>query len=325
MNGNNKTEARSRISPAQLAAIAPRRSALGRDVRVGLFVIAGFLAVVVALFLLTDPGTMRGRYHVSTTVSNAGGIRKGDPVQLLGVNIGRVRAFRINPQGGVEVRLELEKEYPVPSDSRVTLRSNGLLGGVVADISPGRATTVLGEGAVLRSSAGEPGLEQMAGDLGGKADTLLVRANALLSEQMIGNVHASASELQKTLVELSALAGEQRRELAAMSASLRRSAAGVEAAATRPELVRAIARTDSITAQLDQATGQLNVASTSLASVLGRIERGEGTLGKLSRDESLYDNLNAAAQNISQTATSARALTDDIRTNPKKYINVSVF
>jgi phospholipid/cholesterol/gamma-HCH transport system substrate-binding protein len=51
---------------------------------------------------------------------------------------------------------------------------------------------------------------------------------------------------------------------------------------------------------------------------MGRMERGEGTLGKLSKDDSLYNNLNSAVTNLSQ-------LTNDIRANPKKYLSVSVF
>jgi ABC-type transporter Mla subunit MlaD len=117
---------------------------------------------------------------------------------------------------------------------------------------------------------------------------------------------------------LSALAADQRTQLSALSASLRRSAAGVENAATRPELARAIARTDSLTARLDAATAQLQAASTSLAVVTGRIERGEGTLGKLSKDDALYTNLNSAVANLNQ-------LTTDIRANPRKYLSVSVF
>jgi phospholipid/cholesterol/gamma-HCH transport system substrate-binding protein len=92
----------------------------------------------------------------------------------------------------------------------------------------------------------------------------------------------------------------------------------VENAATRPELARAIARTDSISARLDAATAQLHAASTSFAVVAGRMERGEGTLGKLSKDDALYTNLNSAVANLNQ-------LTTDIRANPRKYLSVSVF
>lgn len=303
----------------------PRPSAAGREIKAGIFVIGGIIAVVAALFLLTDPGTMRGRYHVTTVVPSAGGIRRGDPVQLRGVNIGRVRGFQIDPQRGVEVKLELENEYPVPNDSRVTLKSLGLLGGLVADIVPGRSKEPLEDGDVLLGAAPLPGLEETAGNLGTKADTLLGRANLLLAHDNIEAVGASTQQLQTLMTELAALATEQRKELQVLTASLRRSAQGVEAAATRPELARAIARSDSITRQLDGATQRLNAASTSLATITGRLERGEGSMGKLLRDEALYDNLNAAALGINQTAASARALTEDIRANPKRYINVSVF
>ncbi len=305
-----------RISKEDLATVAPMRSPR-REAQVGIFVLIGIVALVAALFSLTDPGTFRGRYYVTTQVADAGGIRRGDPVQLRGVNIGRVRSFEMQ-ETGVRIRMELENEYPVPADSRVSLKSSGLLGGVTATLIPGTSNEVLEEGDVVESVGAPTGLMESAADLAPRADTVLARAQELLNRQTIASVGASASELQLLLTELSALAGEQRRELAGLSASLRRSAAGLEESATRPELARAIARTDSITRRLDVATQQLNAASVSLASVIGRIDRGEGTLGKLSRDDALYDNLNAAAQNLNALAT-------DIRENPKKYINVSVF
>lgn len=307
---------KSRLSKAELAALAPTRSA-HREVQTGLFVLAGAIAVVVALFLLTDPGTFRGRYYVSTVVEDAGGIRKGDPVQLRGVNVGRVRSFEIVP-GGVEVRLELEQEYAIPADSRVVLRSAGLLGGLVADVVPGTSEEPLEDGDVLPSSTGTPGLEDVATELSGQAEDVLARAQALLSDETVGAVGGSTQRLESLLTELDALATEQRGEVRALTASLRRSAAGVEAAATQEELRVAIARTDSITRQLDVAAASLTEASASLATVMQRIEAGEGTLGRLTTDESLYDNLNA-------TAVELRTLAQDIRENPKRYINVSVF
>jgi hypothetical protein len=110
---------RSRIPQQELALVTPTRSPR-REVQVGIFVLAGVLAVLVALFVLTDPGLFRGRYYGTTQVTDAGGIRKRDPVQLNGDNIGRVDDLRLVP-GGVQLRLELQGEYPVPADSRVRL------------------------------------------------------------------------------------------------------------------------------------------------------------------------------------------------------------
>jgi len=326
-DGGAPAAPRNRIPSEDLATVSVARTPR-REVQVGIFVLVGILSVLFALFLLTDPGTFRGRYYVSTLVETAGGIRKGDPVQLRGVNVGRIRSFEIQ-DNGVRVRMELEGEYPVPSDSRVYLSSNGLLGGVVATILPGRSPQKLADGGILPSTdasgAGASDIMATASAVGTRADTVLGRAQALLSQQTIGAVQTSAVELQAMLAELSALATEQRRELQGVSGSLRRSAAGVEGATTRPELARAIARTDSISLRMDAAARSFNAAGESMASIAGRIDRGEGTLGKLSRDESLYNNLNAAAQNINTTAARYGTLAEDIQANPKKYIDLRVF
>lgn len=314
-DGAVPTAPRKRLSPEDLRTMAPIRQPR-REVSVGLFVVVGVLAVLVALFALTDPGTFRGRYHVSTVVQDAGGIRKGDPVQMKGVNVGRIRDFQIRPDG-VRVSMELESEYLVPEDSRISIVSGGLLQGMVAEVLPGDSDERVADGAVL-PFVEAPTLTQTAEDLGANADTVLLRAQDLLSRENIGAVGASTAQLQELLVALTGLAAEQRQQLNALTGSLTRSAQGIEGAATQPELARAIARTDSMSIRLDAATQSLQQASTSLASLVTRIEGGEGTLGKLMRDDQLYNNLNAAVTDLNR-------LTTDIRQNPRRYINVSVF
>ena len=109
----------------QAASAAPRGR--DREVWVGLFVIVGDRDDRHRSFVLTDAAMFRGRYIVTTTSPNAGGIRKGDPVQMRGVNIGRILGFPI-AQRGVSIRLEIEGEYQIPADSHVELKSSGLLG-----------------------------------------------------------------------------------------------------------------------------------------------------------------------------------------------------
>lgn len=306
---------RNRLSQEELRAMAPMRTPR-REVHVGIFVILGTLAVLTALFVLTDPGTFRGRYQATTVVPDAGGIRKGDPVRLKGVNIGRIRDFGIE-DAGVRVVLELQSEYPVPADSKITVVSGGLLQSMVAEIIPGQSDQPLRDGAEIPAVI-TPTMEAAAERLGMGADTLLGRANLLLSQQTIGAVGASAQQMQEMLAQLTAFTAEQRQQMAALTASLQRSAVGLEATATRPELARAIARTDSLTMRLDAASGSLQRASASLATLTERVESGEGTLGRLTADDELYRNLNAAVTGLNE-------LTADIKANPRRYINVSVF
>ena len=304
-----------RLTEDELMTALPTRSA-SREVRVGVFVLVGIVAFLAILFTMTDVGTFRGRYYLRTEVANAGGIRRGDPVQMRGVNIGRVIAFEMVPRG-VSVRLEIYNEYPIPSDSHAELRSNGLLGGLTVDIVPGVSEEDLDDDAVIPGRSA-PGMFDQAAGLGSRADTALARVNQILSTRTVGAVNSSAVEMQALLQELNTLATQQRSELATLSASLRRSAAGVEQVASGPELERSVQRIDSLTARMDQAAQRLSQTSASLQSVASRVERGEGTLGKLTTDEQLYTNMNTAVTNLN-------ALITDIQQNPKKYINLQVF
>jgi phospholipid/cholesterol/gamma-HCH transport system substrate-binding protein len=300
---------------ADLLAALPARSG-NREVKVGAFVLIGIFAFLVALFSLTDVGTFRGRYYTTTVIDNAGGMRNGDPVQMRGVNIGRVAGFQMVPDG-VAVTMEIYNRYPVPEDSRVTVKSAGLLGGMIVDVVPGVSDERADRDVILAGTV-EADMMTAATGLSTQAETVLTRASMLLSEGTIGSVGTSAAELETLLADLSALAAVQRQELALLSQSLRRSAEGVERVTTGEELERSIANIDALTAQLDETSENLNAASTSLGAVLGRIERGEGTLGRLAADETLYDNLNAAVVSLQQ-------LVSDIRQDPRRYLNVSVF
>ncbi len=294
--------------------VPPKRG--GKQLMVGAFVLVGIIAVLLALFTLTDPGTFRGRYVLYTVVDNAGGIRKGDPVQLRGVNIGRVKGFNIGSTG-VVVALELEREYRVPSDSRMALSSSGLLGGMTATILPGRSTTELTNGDTIPGMR-EAGAFDQVGTLGQKADSVLQRTQALLSTQMVSDLNASGTQLRTLLTQTAAMVAEDRATIRALTLSLRNTTAELEAGHPGQKIGATTARLDSLSAQLSATSNRLSTASASLQVILGRMEHGEGTLGKLSADPTLYNNLTAAAENFN-------ALAQDIRTNPKKYINVKVF
>lgn len=301
----------------RLEASLPRRSAL-REVWVGVFVIAGIVAALTALFTLTDAALFRGRYFVSAVVQDAGGIRTGDPVRMRGVNIGRVDRFDM-AQDGVVIRMEIEGEYGIPQGSRVTLQSGGLLGGMIAEVLPGRSDVRVENGATLPATSTNAGLTETASALGERADRVLARMEALLSQETVAAVNDGAVELRSVLTESSALVAEQRTQLRALMASLRRSAEGLEsAAAGGSDIASAAARVDTLTARLDVTAVSLHRSAESLETVLARLARGEGTLGRLASDDSLYRSLTAAAENFA-------LLAEDIRLNPKRYVNIEVF
>ena len=72
------------------------------------------------------------------------------------------------------------------------------------------------------------------------------------------------------------------------------------------------------TKQLNQTVERLSEVSNKLNQVVSGIQNGEGSLGKLTKDEQLYKNLNETSANLND-------LVKDIKENPKRYINISVF
>jgi phospholipid/cholesterol/gamma-HCH transport system substrate-binding protein len=302
---------------------APTSRGRDRELWVGGLVIVGVVSIFAALFTLTDAAMFRGRYIITTLVANAGGIRKGDPVQMKGVNIGRVMKFRITGEG-VVVNLEIEGEYPIPRDSKVELRSSGLLGGMVANVVPGPASEPVQRGAQIPGVIASGAFEQMD-QLAGSASKAVDRMQALLSAEMVDNVHKGSAEARQLLQEMQATVQEQRKDLLALTRSLRKSAEGLEPVATGPELKETVKRIDALTERLDGVVGTLDRSSHSLEVVMGRVERGEGSLGKLTKDDQLYVNAAEAAASLNKAADELTRLTADIRSQPKKYLKFSVF
>ena len=306
------------------AVLAPPARGKHQELWVGLFVILGTLVTLYLLLTLTDAAMFRGRYIVSSVVKDASGVRKGDPVQMRGVGIGRVQKFLISGSG-VSVYLEIEGEYSnIPTDSHVELVSAGLLGGMVARVIPGTGQEMARSGTVL---AGEipASIQDQADDIAGEAKKTLTRVQELLSDPMINDTHSSVAELDRLLKRLSLIAAEQQKELKALTASMREASDNVARATSREEIDRAMKRLDTLSASAERTATTVESSTKTLDAVLGRIQRGEGTLGKLSTDETLYTNLNKTLESVNATSLEMKNLLADLKANPKKYLKVSVF
>lgn len=318
MSNNENAQRRTGSSPTdeELKTAVPRGQ-VRREFQVGVFVILGALAVMTALFLLTDPSTFRGRYIANTLVEDAGGIRKGDPVQMKGVNVGRVHEFHL-VENGVVIALEMEGEWEVPDDSRTRLVSSGILGGRTVEILPGNSSTFLETGGLLMGETA-PGLFDMPPDLGKNAEDVLQRIQAVLSDATVEDIQASTHEIRGLLDDLARFAEAQGEEVARLTESLNRSAAGLEeASGSGADFASAVARADSALANVHETSESLRRVTSSLETILGRMEAGEGTLGQLSTDATLYERLAEAAESI-------RTLATDIRENPGRYVKVEIF
>lgn len=310
---------RSGASDQEILAATPRGTG-GKEAQVGVFVLLGLVSFIVILFWMTDPATFRGRYMLVTEVGHAGGVRSGDPIQMQGVNVGRVHDFEMVEDDRVVITMEIEGEWQIPTGSTTVMGESGLFGGRALEIVRGGGPGFYADMDTLQGE-GAPGGGMLASvdQMSARAESVLGSIDELLNAETVGAVQGSATELRALLSELSQVAREQRGELAQLTASLNRAAVGVEAASEAGEdIASAVASADSTMAMLAETSESLDAAVGSLNVILGRMERGEGTLGKLSTDETLYVSLNDAALMLN-------TLLADLQANPSKYINISIF
>jgi phospholipid/cholesterol/gamma-HCH transport system substrate-binding protein len=307
-------------SDSQVEEVVPQQAGQ-RQVRIGVFVIAGLIATIYLLYLLTDPATFRNRYKIMTTVDNVMGLRKGDPVQMRGVNIGQVNDFEMGGTGeDVVIILEIEGQWPIPGGSSTQLVQPGLMAPRTVEVLPGPGPGIIGTGSMLPGTAVK-GLLDDTESLGEKGQIVLDRMAELLSPENMDAIGGSAEGLNTLVGELSDLVESESEGLAELIQSFNRAVEGL-AEVTGPELrddlANTAAKADSLMDRLNTTSESIEGAMASLETILARIESGEGTLGQLFVDDLLYTSLTAAVE-------SARLFMDDVRENPGRYINVSIF
>lgn len=312
---NSEQSRRRRPSDEEILRAVPPTAKL-REFRVGLFVILGIAGFFTFLFLMTDPGTFRGRYNVLTRVDDAQGVRNGDPVRIKGINIGSVAHAQLDGDG-VLITLEIEGDWRIPTGSRIEMYSEGVLGGMIVSVVPGQ-----GEGFIepMGMIPGEtsPDLLASAGGLAVDAEHILGRVRALLNDSSVAAAGEVVTHLRDAVSDLSELTAGQATQVRTFMSSLQRSAENVEGITAAEEWKRTLASADAALAVLDRTSGEAARTVASLNAILGRLERGEGTLGRLLADESLYEQVEA-------TIATLNDLLADVKANPGRYLKIEIF
>src|SRR5687768_1287319 len=278
----------------------------------GLLTIVAVVVFFWGLYYLRGSPLGRGGMDVVVSLPNGGGMKRGDRGRVQGVEVGSVTDIELQDIKVVAAMLRLNSAMPLPADTRATVTGD-VFGAHTIELIPGDAVVKLEKGDTIRGLTA-PALTDAAAELSAQARDVLNRATSLLSPEAVANVHATAAVLPGSAEQLRAAFNELRMA----SAALRRTAEGLEEAETGQQLNAAIGRVDESARALTQVAASMEKSLGSLQSVFGKIDRGDGTLGRLVNDTSLYSNLNGAARDI-------RSLATDMKANPKRYITIDVF
>ncbi len=328
------------------------------DFIVGLAVILGVVAIVAATLWVREADIGGRKSELESRFRNVGNAQVGNSVVVRGVRAGRIESMELAPGGWVAVRLRLDEGIELPPDPVVLLGQSSLFGDWQATImersglpndrdlfrqvaeaqAPGIIPgATLPDVAQLTAVAG-----RIAGDVAGVADRVQIAFDDSAARELRTSIHNFAelsAELARTVRTQSANldvitgdVGEGVSALADAAASLERvmsrvdrSTAGGQVDSIVGDVALAAAQLRDATAELRRLSGGFGTTQARLDTLLlrteavaARVERGDGTLGMLVRDSSLYVQSDSLVREL-------RSLVQDVKANPRRYVNLSIF
>lgn len=302
------------------------RSEHRAELQVGLLVLLAAAAVLAGVMWITGTDIGGERFQFTALAPDAAQVSSGARVYLHGVDVGSVSDVGLGDRG-VVLGMDVSGDVEIPRDSRAVIEPSGFLGSQMVRLVPGGARETLSPGDTIAAGTG-PSLQSVATRLGGRAEDVLDRTARILSDSTVRALQTGAGDLSGTLRELRRLVRAERETVGRLLESLNRTSDNLARATSGPEMERTLARLDSLTRELNRTSEGLTASSESLASILEKTDRGEGSLGKLVNDDRLYERVSAAAENLQAASEEVAALSKDIRQRPERYlegIRFSVF
>lgn len=288
------------------------------EVLVGLVITVAVIVVVLGSLWLARGGLSKG-YPLYVKFPWGAGLKQGQPVLLVGVNVGYVDEVELHQDGILVTTLRIVKSYQVPLTSKAAVVPNGIFGDQAIAITPSRPDPrSFKPGDTIPIGPSTPGIS----DLTTKADSVMRSVNAItmaLQTEMVasGGIHDLRNTIAATnrlVNDFATIAAEQSRQLSATMTSLRRATGAIDPAKVDSTVNNL--RTSS--ANLAEISGQLKETSGKLDLLLAKVDSGPGSVAKLINDPGAYNDVRAVLQRMD-------SLLADIKKNPKRYINVKVF
>jgi phospholipid/cholesterol/gamma-HCH transport system substrate-binding protein len=249
------------------------------------------------------------------------GVAPRSRVMISGVQVGVVD--RISLDGGkARVDIKMKPEFPLYDDAAIGKKATSLIGEYFIVLAPGtEGLEELEDGDQIKNLIESPTLE----DIQGQASAVLKDVKAVThslkesvgSDQGQKNIEKILKNLAETTEQLNETVKENR-------AGVREAITNVGAITreSRPELLAILKNIKTVTNDVKQLTGKgdkagqpsgelrstierVNRASASLESLLkhadnvaARIDRGEGTVGRLTKDETLINEVEEVVEGI---------------------------
>lgn len=328
---------------------------MSKELKLGIFTIVVLLATIWGYTYLKGKNLLTSAYQFTATFDDVSQLNVSSPVLLNGLQIGSVTKIKINRENLQEMTVHflVEGEYEIPTDATVLLVSESVMGGKALSLKYDK---------VCSGNCAQNGHHFKSKDVGligsmlGNEDvnsyikSFSTEVNEVLEsigdDNGKGAVHRTIREMEEAVDNLNNLVKVTSGLVAKSQKSLIATLDNVNVitnnlAANNSQVTAALENVNAITSdlkksdignnlnntsktldatviQLKQTLEKTDGVMTNLNQVLEKANDGDGSLSRLLNDQDLYANLEMTSQNLA-------LLLQDLRLNPKRYLNVSVF
>ncbi|MDN3690876.1 MlaD family protein [Chryseobacterium tructae] len=302
---------------------------------------AGVIALLAVVGFVVLFQFMKGKSLFTTDnifyakYDNVEGLAQSSAVSINGLKVGQVD--KIIPQTGKDgkisfvVKITVDNKFEFSKNSTLEIFEPGLMSGKEMRVNLVYGGITAKDGDTLKGAFKLGTLGSLSSQVGPvkdqlqvvlhRVDSLMANANLLVDAQNRAEVKALLSNLNKTVGALQTTAGNVNNLVGHNDPKLQKvlDDASLTMQSGKVTLDKYGNLAQSIdTKQLNATIANLDATVGKLNQVIGGIDKGEGSLGKLMKDDQLYNNLNSASSNLN-------TLIEDMKANPKRYINFSVF
>lgn len=301
------------------------------ETRLGIFFALALVAAFIILEMVGGIDFLKGGYRLHSRFKDVSELKTGDPVKMAGVQIGRVEHVGLD-ESRVKVTFKVDRGAVVKTDSKATIKFTGLMGQNYLSIDFGSPESPKAAPDAILEAVEQPDLSQLMAKLdnvasgienvtksftGDKIDNLFgpitdfVRQNSPALTAAIGNMKTISDQIAAGEGTVGRLIKDEQLYFAALSTVTNLQSTSEELKVTITD-ARGIFDSVKITLEnINSGQGTLGKlakdeklylettdAMTSLKEILQKINKGQGSVGKLVNDESFLKNIKLSLQKL---------------------------
>ncbi|MCU0359468.1 MAG: MlaD family protein [Bacteroidia bacterium] len=315
---------------------------ISKEFKIGVIVVLGVAALVWGVSFLKGSDILSRKYYLYAIYPRIDNLIPANPMLINGFKVGQVNSISLVEEGPyknqVIVKFVLTEEVNIPVKSIAKAVSSDLLGTKAVEVEFSKEKEFVKNGDTLLSGSEEnlreavnkqiAPLQAKALSLIGSIDSAMTVVTMLLNPKTRDNIDRSFESVRKAILSLEQTAYKLDDLVASEKGKVSNVMTNLNNISTNlnnneQKLNNIITNFSNLSdtlakSQLRSAVANASATMKELNELMTRINRGEGTLGKLAKNDSLYNNLNSSAASLDR-------LLKDLESNPKRYVHFSIF